>query len=61
MNTYPHENFARKILLNNTYIYITDKRTDAWWDIFMIGRINFELLAVGWAGLGCGTKGVGRL
>ncbi len=34
-----------------TYIYPTDKRTDAWWDIFMIWKIDFGLLAVGWAGL----------
>jgi hypothetical protein len=32
-------------------IYTTDKRTDAWWDIFMIWKIDFGLLAVGWAGL----------
>ena len=31
--------------------WITDKRTGAWWDIFMIWKIDFGLLAVGWAGL----------
>ena len=29
----------------------TDKRTDAWWDIFMILKIDFGLLAVGLASL----------
>ena len=29
----------------------TNKRIDAWWDIFMIYQIDFGLLAVGWAGL----------
>ena len=29
----------------------TDKRTDGWWDIFMIWKIDFGLWAVAWAGL----------
>ena len=32
-------------------MYYTNKRTDAWWDIFMIWKIDFWLLAVAWAGL----------
>ena len=32
-------------------IHITDKKTDAWWDIFITWKIDFGLLAVAWAGL----------
>ena len=30
---------------------ITEKKTEAWWDIFMTWKIDFGLLAVAWAGL----------
>ena len=33
------------------WLWNTDKRTDGWWDIFMIWKIDFGLFAVGWAGL----------
>ena len=32
-------------------VQYTDKGTDAWWDIFMIWKIDFGLLAVAWTGL----------
>ena len=32
-------------------VVMSNKRTDAWWDIFMIWKIDFGLLTVGWAGL----------
>ena len=43
---YDNEDVAK-----TTMAIYTDKRTDAWWDIFMIWKIDFGLLAVGWAGL----------
>ena len=32
-------------------IWHTEKKTEAWWDIFMTWKIDFGLLAVAWAGL----------
>jgi hypothetical protein len=48
---FANKKFFRNDAIFRIFMESTDKRTDAWWDIFMILKIDFGLLAVGWAGL----------